>query len=190
VDRGHNKAISQPPRLSESSASVRYWRRHEMRASTGDSAIEARCQHAGQSVRSASRFVALPLRFFGGAPNYVRFRPSSPSDRAALPHHVIQCDGDLRRPRRAEWMRLARSLIRGLCPKKPRRLMPVVRKPRHAWRRTPWNRIKGIKEGSRREGNFQKMVRDAADENGGLLVVDRLVVLTIRIGENRFVEAK
>jgi hypothetical protein len=60
--------------------------------------------------------------------------------------------------------------------------MPVVRKPRHAWRRTPWNKIKVT---------FKEWWRDARPTKTVVFWSwIGSVVLTIRIGENRFVEAK
>ena len=83
----------------------------------------------------------------------VRFPPRPPTRRegSIARNHVIQCDGDLQRPReRRVDTALHVPLKGGSVRRRPRRLMPVVRALRHVRRRTPWNKIRGIEERSRK----------------------------------------
>jgi len=163
--------------------------------STGDSAIEARCQHAGQSVRSASRFVALPLRFFGGAPNY-RAIPAPSSPEVIGPHCPQPRDSMRRRPPEAtgepSGCGLARSLIRGLCPKKPEEVDAGREETASRVEEDTMEQDKGDKGGEQKgKVTFKKWWRDARPTKTVVFWSwIGSVVLTIRIGENRFVEAK
>ena len=163
--------------------------------SSGDSAIEARCQHTGQSVRSASRFVALPLRFFGGAPIY-RAIPAPTAYEARGQHRPQPRDSMRRRSPEAtgapRGYGLACSVKRRLRSEKAAEVDAGLEGTASRTEEDTMEQDKGYR-GAEQKGkvSFKEWWRDARPTKTVVFWSwIGSVVLTIRIGENRFVEAK